>query len=268
MCDFIKKHICRIVSAAGAAFFLVFVFMAVCFLSFFSVFAAASETVTATIPVSVTVSGGEGTAENYTFRLTALNGAPLPENDTVTICGAGSAEFSIDYYRVGVYQYTVTQEFSAGSGKADEGQDGEVYDDIVYYVTVTVQNTEDGGIGVTVSAHRGSIEGDKCEIRFENIIETETETSTEESSEELTMASAEEPAETSEKLAETSTEAAAEELAEAPTETDTLNTSAETDAPQTGDDTPVAFWFAVMTAGLWLTLWSFLHRTRKKILNP
>lgn len=161
-----KKQICRIWS--------VMLLTLLC-MGVFSVSALADGVIaTATIPVTVTVSGEEGTLETdipqetYTFVLTALNGAPAPENDTVTITGAESAFFSIDYERVGVYEYTLTQDSSALSGENSTCGDRGNYDPSVYYVTVTVQNLTDGSIGVIVAAHKDSTTGDKTDTEFVN----------------------------------------------------------------------------------------------------
>ncbi len=138
------------------------------------VYASAATIATATIPVTVSVSGEEGTLdtdipeETYTFVLTAVDSAPMPSSDTLTITGSGSASFEIDYSIVGVYQYTVKQDSTNLSGENSTCNDRGNYDDTVYYVTVTVTNTEDGGYGVTVAVHKGSTTGDKVDLAFEN----------------------------------------------------------------------------------------------------
>ncbi|MCC8067254.1 MAG: DUF11 domain-containing protein [Clostridiales bacterium] len=162
-----KKHICKIWSVMLAAL-LCMALLPV------SVFAAESAVATATIPVSVLVSGEDGTlesdipSETYTFVLATTNGAPMPTSDTVTITGAGSASFTIDYERVGIYEYTLTQDSTALSGANSTCGDRGNYDSSVYYVTVTVQNLEDGTIGVVVAAHKNSTTGDKCDTEFVN----------------------------------------------------------------------------------------------------
>ncbi|MCC8067078.1 MAG: DUF11 domain-containing protein [Clostridiales bacterium] len=162
-----KKHICKIWSVVLAAL-LCMALLPV------SVFAAESAVATATIPVSVSVSGEEGTLESdiptetYTFKLATTNGAPMPASDTVTITGAGSASFSIDYERVGVYEYTLTQDSTELSGTNSTCGDRGNYDSTVYYVTVSVVNADDGSIGVIVAAHKDSTTGDKCDTEFVN----------------------------------------------------------------------------------------------------
>ncbi|MCD7818245.1 MAG: DUF11 domain-containing protein [Lachnospiraceae bacterium] len=156
-----KKHSCKIWSLMLAAL-LCMALLPV------SVFAAGSALVTATVPVSVTVGGEEGTLESdipledYTFKLTALDGAPMPDSDTITINGEGQAVFTIDFQKVGYYQYTVTQDASALTNERGN------YDDAVYYVTVMVMNTDDGDLGYVVTAYRDTTTGEKCEIEFNN----------------------------------------------------------------------------------------------------
>ncbi|MCD8074688.1 MAG: LPXTG cell wall anchor domain-containing protein [Lachnospiraceae bacterium] len=213
---------CRIWSVVLAALFCMTVF---------SLSVSASGIATAVIPVSVEADGSE---ESYTFQLTALNGAAMPEEDTVVITGTGSAKFVVEYSTVGVYRYTVAQ-------KVSETKSGN-YDSTVYYVTVTVQNTDDGGIAATVAAHRGSAQGDKSEIVFEIESEPETEKNTE-------------------------TESAAEPVTELTTDSTESVTSTEAtdaDSPQTGDDTPTGVWFMAMLTGLVGMLGAFLYRRREQ----
>jgi len=281
-CTYRKMHICRIWSAALIAL----VCMAVLSLPAF-----AADAVTAVIPVSVE---SDDLKESYQFQLTALNGAPMPESDTLVITGAGNAEFVIEYSRVGVYRYTITQKTpETGSGN---------YDDTVYYVIVTVQNTENG-LAATVIAHRGSTEGDKCEIIFHQTSESETEKTEEsenppetEETEVTEEPSEAEPPDETNPPAETSTEEATKpdlpsgymQSEPLETETDFLHITTESDywekypetaktesgtsdgeaesadsaSPQTGDGTPVGFWLLMMLSGIGVMIGSFLHRRR------
>lgn len=94
------------------------------------------------IPVSVAVEAEA--AEDipadavYQFRLTALDGAPMPEDGALlSITGEGSGSFSpICFDRVGVYQYTLAMV----PGEETRG----TYDASVYDVKVTVENDGDG----------------------------------------------------------------------------------------------------------------------------
>ncbi len=147
-----KKHIRRIWSVVLAALMCV---------ALLPVTAHAATVATAIIPVSVTVEGEEGTLEadipeeTYTFTLEAVTtNAPLPAETTVTITGTGSAEFSIDYERVGIYQYTITQDSTALTGDNSTYNDRGNYDTTVYYVTVSVINADDGSIGPVVAIHK------------------------------------------------------------------------------------------------------------------
>ncbi|MCC8046213.1 MAG: hypothetical protein LIP12_12075 [Clostridiales bacterium] len=231
MCEYeyIKKHTGKIRSAALPIFLsaLLLIMSPMSFRTpvFASGSAAVAAAVTATIPVSVVINGENEIAfsgipaENYTFRLTALNDAPMPENDTLTICGAGSGKFFIAYEKSGVYQYTVEQDTAAvnstapdsetSSGQGEKNSYSESYDTTVYYVTVTVQNTEEGETEATVTAHRGSAIGDKCNILFENIIELETEALTE-------TAAETQPEISTESAAEDPTEVSTEAITEDP----------------------------------------------------
>ncbi len=129
---------------------------------------AETETVTATIPVSVTAEGEEGTldsdipTEEYTFLLSAVDEAPLPEETTLTISGSGSAGFAITFTQVGIYQYTVVQDASALTGENSTCNGRGSYDSTVYYVVITVMNAEEGlGFDITVAAHEGDLTGSK-----------------------------------------------------------------------------------------------------------
>ena len=94
------------------------------------------------VPVTVSLSGSKPKpAEEYTIRLKAIDGAPLPadaENDefTVQIKGPGKLPLGpISFDRVGVYEYTISQ---------DKGKNVRCkYDKTVYNMTVYVTNAED-----------------------------------------------------------------------------------------------------------------------------
>ena len=88
------------------------------------------------IPVEKHLTGAVTPSDKtFEFELTALDGAPLPENGEirVTITGAGASTFGVMRYdRAGEYHYQVRE--IAGS----EG--GYLYDATVYDVTVTVKD--------------------------------------------------------------------------------------------------------------------------------
>lgn len=102
----------------------------------------------ATLPVSVRVNGS-APMENYRFRLTPRDKAPMPaegqEYCEISCTGARYVSFpTVIYPTVGIYHYTVSQ--IPGS------YPGAQYDDRVYDVTVTVSNSEDrSGLSAAIS---------------------------------------------------------------------------------------------------------------------
>lgn len=91
---------------------------------------------TLTIPVQKQVSGRNAPAENFHFELTALtNGAPMPENNLLTIKGEGFDMFeSIEFLPTGVngsctYRYQLREVGGAAAGYS--------YDGSTYIITVT-----------------------------------------------------------------------------------------------------------------------------------
>lgn len=100
---------------------------------------AGQASVKVALPVSV-ISIGASPAEEFRFRLTPLDNAPMPEAGQ-TYCdisrsGEGEASFpEISFRNVGIYNYTISQ--IAGSDP-NAHYDGSVYD-----VTVSVTNSDD-----------------------------------------------------------------------------------------------------------------------------
>ena len=153
----------KIIKKVSAAVFLVLLCLAGLPLN-----ASASEKTEVKIPVSVKLTGAEPVkSENYTFRLTPESSrTPMPEgckgSCDITVSGNGTAMFPAIAYTVpGIYGYAVRQ--VAGDNELC------TYDDTVYYVRVTVTNAEEGGLKVSVSAHRNAQMADeKQTIEFEN----------------------------------------------------------------------------------------------------
>ena len=115
------------------------------------------------IPVSVELSGEiPAQDETYTVKLSALDQAPVPKDDTLKITGEGASAFpAISYSSPGIYGYKISQQ--AGS------HGGGHYDETVYYVRVTVTNAEDGGLEAAVAAHTDAgMTGEKRDIVFQN----------------------------------------------------------------------------------------------------
>ncbi len=93
------------------------------------------------ITVKKTITGNRPDKDDtFTFKLTALKNAPMPSASsagsmTINITGEGEKNFGdIKYENAGTYTYTVSE--LKGSGKC-------IYDDTVYTVTVTVEQSED-----------------------------------------------------------------------------------------------------------------------------
>lgn len=145
----------------------------------YSVLAAdnAEKTVDVAIPVSVELSGEiPSPAEKYTLTLQALNNAPMPSENIVTITGAGTAAFpAITYTEPGIYCYTVTQQ----EGNHERGH----YDAAVYYVRVSVINAENGDLKAVVAAHTDAqMTSSKQDITFTNSYDTDPDMSTQQPS--------------------------------------------------------------------------------------
>ena len=103
--------------------------------------------------------GGELKEGQFSFTLTAKDGAPLPEgaaDGTATAKNAadGTVSFGeIAFDKPGTYVYTVSE--------VDDGQDNVTYDKAVYTVTVTVTDSHDGTLAVThtvVDANGAAVE--------------------------------------------------------------------------------------------------------------
>lgn len=128
-------------------------------------YALPGDTDSVTIPVSVTTIGQGIPGETYTIKVEALDGAPAPLEDTVTLQGTelkadtytGSFDISMKDAKVGIYTYKVSQvapEDSTGRGS---------YDATVYYVQVTFEhpNGDMSKTDVIAAVHIGALSGDK-----------------------------------------------------------------------------------------------------------
>ena len=117
---------------------------------------------------------GEAADETLTVRLTALDGAPMPEGcddeaeldfpardcrdaDDKTLTKTFD---TIVYTAPGIYEYTVTQD-AGGRKRAD-------YDDTVFYLKVMVAWDTDGELKGHVSVRRDGDDGAKTELLFRN----------------------------------------------------------------------------------------------------
>lgn len=117
---------------------------------------------------------GEAADETLTVRLTALDGAPMPEgcDDEAELdfpardCRAADDKTltktfdAIVYTAPGIYEYTVTQD-AGGRKRAD-------YDDTVFSLKVMVAWDTDGELKGHVSVRRDGDDGAKTELLFKN----------------------------------------------------------------------------------------------------
>jgi pilin isopeptide linkage protein len=198
---------------------------------------------------------GDTAAEDaaFTFTMTAEDkAAPMPSSDTVTITGAGTAEFGpITYDEVGEYKYTIRER--------DDQLPGYTYDTTVYHVTVLVASESSGALRADVIVQKNADSSKSGSIIFSNEYrtqekETEAETTKETESETTKETEAETTKETE---AETTKETKATKETKETKETKSSN-------PKTGDTMNLALCFAVVlisgtTAGAIL-----LHRRKQK----
>lgn len=117
---------------------------------------------------------GEAADETLTVRLTALDGAPLPEGceDEATLDFSArdcrdaddktlTKSFApIVYTAPGIYEYTVTQD-AGGRSRAD-------YDDTEFHLRVTVAWDTDGVLKVQQAVRREGTDAEKTELLFRN----------------------------------------------------------------------------------------------------
>lgn len=127
---------------------------------------AASAPVSLQIEVKTELTGDNPpTPEIFSFVLEAVDHAPMPENNTITISGEGRSFFpSINYTEPETYSYTVRE--------INGGTEGYIYDDTIYDVTVQITTDDGGNLTATQCV---SIQGDNVkegEIVFTNQYKT------------------------------------------------------------------------------------------------
>ena len=106
----------------------------------------------ATLELNVTkqITGKTDNNETFTFVLSGKDGAPMPDESTVTINGAGNKNFApITFTSVGTHVYEVTEV----KGNAP----GYTYDDSTYTVTVVVTD-QNGQLTATKMVKKGDTE--------------------------------------------------------------------------------------------------------------
>ncbi|MBE5922639.1 MAG: VWA domain-containing protein [Lachnospiraceae bacterium] len=98
------------------------------------------------------------TAGQFTFKLTAIDGAPMPTNDTTTNNATGYFNFeTITYTAPGIYEYEITE--VAGE------MDGMTYDGAVYTAKVVVIDEGNGALAADITYEKA---GEKAEVIFTN----------------------------------------------------------------------------------------------------
>lgn len=104
---------------------------------------AASAPVSLQIEVKTELIGDDPpTAETFSFVLEAVDHAPMPENNMITVSGEGRSFFpSINYTEPETYTYTIRE--------INGGTEGYIYDDTIYDVTVQVITDNEGTLAVS-----------------------------------------------------------------------------------------------------------------------
>ena len=116
----------------------------------------ADDTLTATIPVSVTDIGYQVEEDH----LIILDAKTEGEDQQVTITGSGEDEFTLTFDKLGVYKYELSQQ----AGESERGN----YDTTVYEISVYVtKNLETGDVELNMSISNGETKVESCD--FENM---------------------------------------------------------------------------------------------------
>ena len=139
--------------------------------------------VSVALPVRKIVSNQQppkGQEETFLFRLETLEDAPMPEGDTLTITGSGSAAFApIEFKQAGSYVYRISE--------IPGNHTGYTYDGTVHTITVTVTDTEsvlgavwtvDGDAGQTAAVFENSYTPTPVSLRIpvQKVVTGETPT--------------------------------------------------------------------------------------------
>ena len=101
-----------------------------------------------------------GKATSFTFKLEAVNGAPMPASDTATVTKGGSMKAvfgEIEYKTTGEYDYTITEQ--------NDHVDGVTYDTTPHPVHVSVtKNETTNALEATITYGKGEAEGSNLTI--------------------------------------------------------------------------------------------------------
>lgn len=99
--------------------------------------------------------------ESFTFVLKPINDAPMPENDSIVIMGAGKSSFSpITFTEPETYYYTLYE--------VSGNKEGYIYDDTIYDVTAQVTTNDMNKLAVSVYVSKQGSSLKKERIIFEN----------------------------------------------------------------------------------------------------
>lgn len=224
----------------------------------------AVKEVSVTIPVTITLSGTlPRTDEDYTVKVEPGDPAyPMPEGTedgvyTMTVTGADTVSFTITYYRVGVYTYTIYQ-VAGDNSKC-------TYDDTVYTLVVTITNTEDfSGFEATAVLYPDDSDVKQNEAEFENKYKTDrpnnptpTPKPTPKPEPEVEVVVTPEPSYEPEPEVTPAPETTPEPTPEATPEPGDPNT------PKTGDESQPMLYAALMLVSLGVIVTLFLTRKGK-----
>lgn len=193
---------------------------------------AESSEITADIPV--TLQNDTSVSHTGTFVFEPLDGAPAPEQTEIEITGSGKDSFFVHFAQPGSFQYRIYQ--------INKDENGIIYDDRVYTITITVRRTEGRNLSYTMWA---TINGEEKvpSIDFVNRDRNSGDDTTEagptdtETSEEKTSEN-----ETSEN--NTSEEVTSEEKTNE--DEPSGDKPEEPDSPQTGDDSSLELCFVFL----------------------
>ena len=119
------------------------------------------------IEVEKTITGAPEEDPEFTFVLTSINGAPMPEEHEITVTGAGRAAFgAITYTLPGEYVYTIAER--------DESLPNWSYDASLYTLTVMVIEDGEGNLTANRAFTKSGLVADRA--LFNNRYNTAVET--------------------------------------------------------------------------------------------
>lgn len=100
-------------------------------------------------------------AATFTFELEAVDNAPMPQQDTITITGEGTAQFD-------TITYTVPEDYQYVIREKQEKLSGYTFDETVYDVTVRVTTDDNGVLTAAVYMEKDGSTGKTDKAVFTN----------------------------------------------------------------------------------------------------